>query len=66
MSVDRRMPVVAAVECRRKLARWRDVSVAVHVMTDLVRIFPGYTRQRELRETIGRGGIEFPGRFLAA
>ena len=58
MPVNRRMPVVAAVECWRQPSRRRYISIAIQRMADVVRKLLMDTRERELGETPGRLCVE--------
>src|ERR1700740_1897851 len=58
MSMHRRMPVVATVECWRELVRRRNVFVAVQHVADLVGIFFLDTRQCEFCKSFRRLLIE--------
>ena len=51
MPVNRRMPVVAAVECRRQPSRRRYITIAIQRMADMVRKLLMDTREREVSET---------------
>ena len=61
VAVHRRVPVVAAVERRRQLARRRDVGIAVEVVRDLVRILLVHAGEGEVRETLGGFRVEVGG-----
>ena len=52
------MPVVTTVERRGQFSWWSDISVAVQGMADFVRVFLMNTRQRQIRESLGRLRIE--------
>src|SRR5712692_10393328 len=52
------MPVIAAVERRRELARRRDVLIGVQTVRDLVWIFLVHARQREVGESLGGMRVE--------
>src|SRR5262245_22244367 len=54
----RRVPVVAAVEGRRQLARGLDVGVALEDVRDLVRVLLVDARERERREPLGGGLVD--------
>ncbi len=58
VSMNRRMPVVAAVEGGCQFARRRDIRIAVQDVADLVRIFFVHAGERESRETFRGHGIE--------
>ncbi len=66
VAVDRGMPVVAPEENRGQEARGPRVRVAFQRVRDLVRVFPGHAREREIREALrgglveGRGGRRWP------
>src|SRR3954465_9125460 len=59
MPVDRRVPIVAAVERRRELPRRGDVGVAIQDVTDLVRIFLSDTSEGETGEAFRSRRVEF-------
>jgi hypothetical protein len=54
MSVHRRVPVVAAVEGGRELARRLRVGIGSHLMRDLVRILAMHAFERETNEEFSR------------
>ncbi len=61
MAVDRRVPVVAAVEGRRQLARRPDVVVAGQHVGDLVGVLAVDALQRQTAEALGELGVEVLG-----
>src|SRR5438270_2793864 len=52
------MPVIAAEERRRKLARRSNVRIAVQSVADLVGILLANTRQRKFGKTLSRMDVE--------
>ena len=52
------MPVIASEECRRQLARRRDICIAVQSVAHVIGIFLIHTGQRQIGEALGSAGVE--------
>ena len=66
--MNRRMPIVATVECRRESPRRSDIGIAVQGVADVIWVFLVNAGESQIRKPIGCFNVEHGrvGMFLSA
>ena len=58
MTMNGRMPVIAAIKCRCEFPGWSGIRITIQRVTDVVWIFFVDASECEIRKPLGRLGVE--------